>query len=96
MEKAQATLKSGDQTILKNIEVEFSTLEYSPTHKVLQGSFSITPDIGNCPLPSLYELVLKDGRSHQIVIMGLRPRRLHPKTKWDSTTLVTFMSAMEG
>ena len=96
MEKAQATLKSGDKTIFKNIEVEFSTVEYSPIHKLLRGSFNITPDIGNCPLPSLYELVLKNGRSHQIVITGLHPRRLHPKTKWDNTTLVTFMGALEG
>ena len=96
MEKAWGTLKSGGKTIFENIEVEFSNVEYSPTHKVLRGSFNITPEIGKPPLPSLYELALKDGRSHQIVIMGLHPRRLRPKTKWDSTTLVNFMGAVEG
>ena len=96
METSQATLKSGSKTIFKNIEVKFSNVEYSPTHKVLRGSFNITPEIGNPPLPSLYELVLKDGRSHQIVIVGLHPKRVHPRTKWDSTTLVNFMGAEEG
>ena len=95
MEKAQGTLKSGDKTIFENLEIEFSTVEYSPMHKVLRGSFNITPEIGKPPLPSLYELVLKDGRSHQIVIVGLHPKRVHPRTKWDSTTLVTFMGVLE-
>jgi len=96
METSQATLKSGGKTIFKDIEVTFSNVEYSPTHKVLRGSFNITPEIGKPPLPSLYELVLKDGRSHQIVIVGLHPKRVHPRTKWDSTTLVNFMGATEG
>ncbi len=96
MEKAWGTLKSGGKTIFESIEVEFSNVEYSPTHKVLRGSFNVTPDIGEPPLPSLYELVLKDGSSHQIVVTGLHPRRVHPKTKWDSATLVNFMGAVEG
>jgi len=94
MGKAWGTLKSGGKTLFENIEVELSTIEYSPTHKVLRGSFNITPDIGKAPLPSLYELVLKDGRSHQILIVGLHPKRVHPRTKWDSTTLVNFMGAV--
>jgi hypothetical protein len=96
MKKSQATLKGGGKTIFENIDVEFTNLEYSPTRKLLRGSFNITPEIGNSPLPSLYELVLKDGRSHQIVIMGLHPKRVHPRTKGDSTTLVDFVGAMEG
>jgi len=96
MEKSQATLKSADKTVFENIEVEFSNIEYSPTHKVLRGSFNVTPEIGSSPLPGFYELVLKDGRSHKIVIMGLHPKRAYPKTKWDSTTLVDFVGAAEG
>ena len=96
MGKAQATLKSSGTIIFENIEVEFSAVEYSSTRKVLRGSFNVTPEVGNPPLPGLYELVLNDGRSHQIVIMGLHPKRLHPRAKWDSTTAVTFMSSLEG
>ena len=68
MEKAQTTLRNGDKVILKNIEVKFHVAEISPGHKVLEGSFR-THLKGIAP--GLYELLLRDGRSYQIVVKGV-------------------------
>ena len=71
MEKARATLRDGDKVILKNIEVEFYVTEFSPRHKLLQGSFLTHLDkvlaLGS------HELLLQDGRSYPILIKGIYP-----------------------
>ncbi len=79
MEKAKtvtevtlATIKENEKTIVDEVMVEFNTDEFSPKHKVLHGSFRLSPDT---PLaPGFYQLLLKDGRSYRIVVKGIRRR----------------------
>jgi len=76
MEKAKtvtevtlATIKENKKTIIYETTVELKTEEYSPKHKVLHGSFRLSPD--TFLLPSFYQLVLEDGRSYRIVVKGI-------------------------
>ena len=68
-ETVSATIKENEKTIVYETTVELNTEEYSPKHKVLHGSFRLSPD--TLLLPSLYQLLLKDGRSYQIVVKGI-------------------------
>jgi len=76
MEKAKtvtevtlATIKENKKTIIYETTVELKTEEYSPKHKELYGSFRLSPE--TLLLPSFYQLLLKDGRSYQIEVIGV-------------------------
>ena len=72
MEKAKtvkevtlATIKENGKTIVDEVVVELNT-------KTLYGSFKASPET---PLtPGFYQLLLKDGRSYQIVVIGIHIR----------------------
>ena len=69
IETVSASIKGNGKTIIYETTVELKTEEYSPKHKVLHGSFRLSPD--TLLLPSLYQLLLKDGRSYLIAVKGI-------------------------
>ena len=86
VETAWATIKEGEKIIHDNVEVELNTAKFPFEHKVLHGSFKVYPD--RPWVPGFYKLVLRDGRSYQIVIKEVR-------SKGRETILVRFLVTPE-
>ena len=80
MEKAKtatevtvATIKEKGKTVVADVMVVLNTEESSPKHKELYGSFKLSPDT---PLAlGFYQLLLKDGCSYRIEVIGVHLRK---------------------
>ena len=76
-ERVSATIKENEKTIVDEVMVELNTAEFSSEHRVLHGSFKarLNKHLDRPLAPGFYQLLLKDGRSHRIVVKDIQPHR---------------------